>query len=54
MAERLILDIGCGERKISENATGLDVRKTSSVDVVADAGKLTFKTKVFITYMLLM
>lgn len=39
---KLILDIGCGERK-KEGAIGLDFKKTSSVDVIADASRLPFR-----------
>jgi predicted SAM-dependent methyltransferase len=41
----LKLDIGCGETKKGD--IGLDFRKTSSVDIVADAHLLPFKSGVF-------
>lgn len=41
MNNKLTLDIGCGESK-REDAIGVDFRKTSSVDVVADAHQLPF------------
>ena len=41
-----MLDIGCGERK-KKGCIGLDLRKTSSVDVVADARMLPFRDEAF-------
>jgi len=38
----MMLDIGCGEG-LKKGDIGLDFRKTSSVDVVADAHILPFK-----------
>lgn len=40
------LEIGCGESK-SHEFIGLDVRPTSSTDVIADASYLPFKDKTF-------
>jgi predicted SAM-dependent methyltransferase len=44
MAEEveLTLEIGCGERKDHINSIGLDIRRTETVDVVADARMLPF------------
>lgn len=42
----MMLDIGCGESKRA-GAIGVDIRKTSSVDVVADARMLPFKDSCF-------
>jgi predicted SAM-dependent methyltransferase len=42
MSRRLILEIGCGDKKVFENSIGLDIRKTPAVDIVADARKLPF------------
>ena len=39
------LDIGCGEGKKGD--IGVDIRKTESVDIVADAHMLPFKTEAF-------
>jgi predicted SAM-dependent methyltransferase len=44
--ESLTLDIGCGESK-REGAIGVDFRKTSSVDIVADARQLPFINESF-------
>jgi len=41
------LDIGCGENKRSEIMIGLDIRKTSSTDIIADAHMLPFKDEIF-------
>ena len=41
-----MLDIGCGERK-KKGCIGLDLRKTSSVNVVADARMLPFRDEAF-------
>jgi predicted SAM-dependent methyltransferase len=41
----LKLDIGCGE--IKKGDIGLDFRKTSSVDIIADAHLLPFKSGAF-------
>jgi len=41
-----MLDIGCGE-SAKKGDIGLDFRKTSSVDVVADAHMLPFKNECF-------
>jgi len=43
----LILDIGCGEKKVASNAIGLDVRRTKAVDIIADARLLPFRDEVF-------
>lgn len=43
----MILEIGCGENKVYEHSLGLDVRKTSEVDVVADSRRLPFDDRVF-------
>lgn len=40
-----MLDIGCGKNKKGD--VGLDVRKTNSVDVVADAHMLPFRNECF-------
>jgi predicted SAM-dependent methyltransferase len=45
-AKSLMLDIGCGESKI-EGALGLDIRRTNSVNVVADARFLPFRDESF-------
>jgi len=42
----LILDIGCGDRKI-ESAIGLDIRRTKDANIIADARYLPFKNEVF-------
>jgi len=42
----MMLDIGCGE-SAKKGDIGLDFRKTSSVDVVADAHMLPFKNECF-------
>jgi predicted SAM-dependent methyltransferase len=42
----LMLDIGCGERKIP-GALGIDIRKTKGIDVVSDAKNLPFRDEVF-------
>lgn len=42
----MMLDIGCGKNK-KRGCIGLDLRKTGSVDVVADARKLPFKDEAF-------
>lgn len=42
----MILDIGCGDEKV-EGAIALDMRKTKSVDILADARKLPLKDNVF-------
>ncbi len=42
----MMLDIGCGEN-LKKGDIGLDFRKTSSVDVVADARMLPFKDESF-------
>jgi len=44
---RLILDIGCGERKVIKTAIGLDIRKTKTVDIIASARYLPFRDEVF-------
>jgi len=44
--EGLVLDLGCGESKI-EGAIGVDFRKTSLVDIVADARMLPFRDESF-------
>ncbi len=41
----MILDIGCGE--VKKGNIGVDLRRTDSVDVVADATKLPFKNEAF-------
>jgi len=41
----MMLDIGCGQNKKGD--IGLDVRKTNSVDIVADARMLPFKDESF-------
>jgi predicted SAM-dependent methyltransferase len=43
----LILDIGCGEKKVASNAIGLDVRRTKAVDIIADARLLPFRDEAF-------
>lgn len=42
----MMLDIGCGEN-LKKGDIGLDFRKTSSVDVVADARMLPFRDESF-------
>ena len=42
----MMLDIGCGKNK-KRGCIGLDLRKTGSVDVVADARKLPFREEAF-------
>jgi predicted SAM-dependent methyltransferase len=42
----LALDIGCGEEKRGD-AIGLDIRRTDSTDVMADASLLPFKDGAF-------
>ena len=44
--KKLVLNIGCGEKKM-ENAIGLDIRETKSVDIIADAHQLPFKDEIF-------
>ena len=41
----LILDIGCGENRKGD--VGLDLRKTKSVNIIADARRLPFKAESF-------
>lgn len=41
----LLIDIGCGEIK-RQGAIGLDFRKTSSVDVIADGHYLPFRERI--------
>lgn len=36
------LEIGCGDRKELEDSLGLDIRRTDSVDIVADARMIPF------------
>lgn len=44
MAEdKIILEIGCGEKREYPNSITLDVRKTPQVDIIADARALPFK-----------
>ena len=40
---KLILDLGCGNRKRKEGAIGVDVIRTSAVDILADIQNLPFK-----------
>jgi predicted SAM-dependent methyltransferase len=43
----LILDIDCGEREVASNAIGLDVGRTKTVDIIADARLLSFRDEAF-------
>jgi len=43
----LILEIGCGERRDFPDSLGLDIRKTTKVDVIGDARSLPFKDESF-------
>jgi predicted SAM-dependent methyltransferase len=40
------LDIGCGENK-KQGTVGLDIRRTESVDIIADARMLPFRNESF-------
>ncbi|WP_457549421.1 class I SAM-dependent methyltransferase [Archaeoglobus sp.] len=40
---KIILDLGCGNRKVFESAIGIDIIKTKAVDVIADIQNLPFK-----------
>jgi len=42
-----ILEIGCGEKRVFNNSICIDIRKTSEVDIIADAGKLPFHNESF-------
>jgi predicted SAM-dependent methyltransferase len=42
ISEVVILDIGCGDKRAHSNSLTLDVRKTSQVDIIADARALPF------------
>jgi predicted SAM-dependent methyltransferase len=44
---RMILEIGCGEPKVYEHSLGLDIRKTTKTDIIADARRLPFEDGVF-------
>lgn len=44
--EDIVLDVGCGEKKLVD-AIGVDIRRIVGVDVVADARYLPFKNEVF-------
>ena len=44
--KNIILDIGCGKNK-KECAIGLDFRKNSSADIIADAHQLPFRNESF-------
>jgi len=39
----ILIDIGCGENKIDEDAIGVDVRKTSHINVMANGSNLPFR-----------
>jgi predicted SAM-dependent methyltransferase len=41
--EIVILEVGCGNKRAHSNSLTLDVRKTSQVDIIADARALPFK-----------
>jgi predicted SAM-dependent methyltransferase len=43
----LICEIGCGDTPTFENSVRIDIRKTPSVTVIADARHLPFKNDVF-------
>lgn len=45
--KKLILEIGCGVKKVFPDSIGLDVRPVEGVDVVADARKLPFDDEYF-------
>jgi len=45
--KRLILEIGCGNKKVFSESIGLDVRPVEGVDVVADAHELPFDDEYF-------
>jgi len=44
-----ILDIGCGDNKVCEDAIGLDIKKFKGVDVIADAHNIPFERNTFDT-----
>lgn len=44
---RMILEIGCGKYKVYGQSLGLDIRKTTKTDIVADARTLPFEDGVF-------
>lgn len=41
--EKIILEIGCGDKQVYPNSITLDIRKTPLVDIIADARALPFK-----------
>lgn len=43
-SSKSILEIGCGEKKVFGDSIALDIRKTSKVDVIANAQNLPFAT----------
>jgi len=43
----LSCEIGCGTRKKDKNSIGIDIRKTSDVNVIADARNLPFSSESF-------
>lgn len=45
--KKLILEIGCGGKKVFPNSVGLDIRPIEGVDVVADARRLPFDDNYF-------
>lgn len=45
--KKLILEIGCGGKKVYPDSIGLDVRQVEGVDVVADARQLPFEDEYF-------
>ncbi|MBS7635568.1 hypothetical protein KEJ34_08855, partial [Candidatus Bathyarchaeota archaeon] len=45
--DSMMLDIGCGEGP-KRGDIGLDIRKTSSVDILADARMLPFRDESFV------
>jgi len=44
---KMILEIGCGESKTYGHSLGLDIRRTTETDIIADARSLPFHDDVF-------
>jgi len=45
--DKLILEIGCGEKKKFANSIGLDIRSVADADILADACRLPFENDCF-------
>lgn len=46
-SKKLILEIGCGNKKVFPESIGLDARPLKGVDVIADAHNLPFEDEYF-------